>query len=332
MEAMLAILLALAPQTVAESLAAAHEAARADQFEAALAHVKTAEETAARLKSPELAARAKEAKAKYAALAKEFEAVKKAVAGGDGGAQAKWDLLVKQDPDALRHLAKSSDKALAQLAELELNKADPLRVADWWLAQAKKGGPVYGQPMTDRAVLVYREAFQKSSGLEREKLRMKLKAIAACPEKPAKGASSSTGWTAWKPGTVVDDSFAREGRKSLRLSPVPDNWSGVATEKVLVQPEYQVSAWFFMNAADGKAEVAIRYWGLDGKFLGQEGISVAGDMPIWTLAEKSVRPVAGVASVDFLVSYVGKTGSVWVDGVEIRAGEINLVPNGGFER
>lgn len=332
MEAMLAILMALAPQTVAETLAAAAEAARADQYEAALKHVDEAEKTAARLKSPELVARAKEAKAKYTALSKEFEAVKKATAGGDVGAQAKYDLLVKQDQDALRHLVKSSDKALAQLAELEINKADPMRVADGWMAQARKGGPVYSQPMTERALLVYRDAFVKSSGVEREKLRVKLKEIAGCPEKPAKGATSSTAWIFGKPGTVIDDAFAKEGRKSLRLSPIKDNWSGVSTDKVGVETEYTVSAWFFMNGTDGKAEVTVRYWGLDGKFLGQEGVSASGDMPIWTLVEKSVRPAANVASVDFVVGYVGKTGTAWVDGTSFRAGGKDLVANGGFER
>jgi hypothetical protein len=329
----------------------ADDAGKADDYDVAIAAVVAAGAVAAKAGDVDLTQLAREKEKEYKKLKTDFAKVKEAevkvAAAADPAAEltlGKFYSFTKNDwQKGLPHLAKCSDQPLKSAAEADLNaKAipDQIAAAEQWVAAANKNAPVRSL-IIEHALQLYRQAWEQSEGLEREKLRTKLHLIAGFPPQIS-SAGVPPGWNASHVSALnrvfVDSNFAHSGRRSLRFERDKDTDKGLvitdsAVYKAKPLKEYTLSLWVWSNRnTRTRSYIGLRWINASGGMIGASEIPLTADVPIWTKLSKSFICPDGAVSVDLQigVSHEGKC-TVFIDDVSVTMDGKEVFQNGSFE-
>jgi len=331
-------------------VALADDAAKEDQYELAIKSIQAAAVIAAKAGEADLALSAKARGTELAKLKVEFAKVQ----------EAQKKLLTEEDPvarlvvgrylcftkgnwlEGIPHLAQCSDAAIKSAAEKDFRAKTAEEfgwTADEWLIVAGKY-PGYRMATADRAAQLHRILWTQASGLEKEKLRTKLRAIAGFSPQPSVGGAFPS-WTNIDAlnRVFVEQNFAHSGRRSLRFDRDRDSEKGLALvdyeEPFPAKPlkEYTLSLWVWSNRNTGeRSYISVAWIDANGKFITFTEVPLTVDAPIWTRLTKSWTCPENAAKIDMQigVSYNGRC-TVFVDDISLTVDGKEMVRNGSFE-
>jgi hypothetical protein len=245
----------------------------------------------------------------------------------------------------LPHLAKGSDKALGSAAQKDIDGANtgPLRVGigDAWVELLKKL-PKNRAQILDRASKWYGEAWQDLDNVWKSKLRdqlRKLNGVPADPEKRPPGASAS----GWKDlgdvyGTLIDDTFARSGRRSMKVvrpgnkDPAATNHATTVSYPTKGSKVHELTFSYLTDGTDADIPMQILFLDGGGKQLPKEGgVALLSDEPFWHKIRLECESPPDAARVVIAVSGKIKKGAGWLDDLSMKVEGKELLQNGGFE-
>lgn len=130
-----------------------------------------------------------------------------------------------------------------------------------------------------------------------------------------------------------------KGKYSLFVRKGSKVWTIIKSEYVDKKSEVcTLSAWVKVLSGNiGKDEegdrLFLRFWGEEGKFLGQDGPSIPPQRGRWLFISKEIRIPPATHRVDVILALHQSTGEMLIDEVslEVKGSEKNLLLNGGFE-
>ncbi len=274
--------------------------------------------------------------------------------------------FVKGDWDAgLPLLARSKDKALADMAQFELGTGDAknealltgatfdfgeqaapdlVRGDALWELQ-KKYKETELRNIMNRAIYRYRLALSKVDDARRRKLLDRVskvvdrfRAMYTHPGKVLDGPPQGWGVVVGKgekiEGVAIDQTKSHAGRASLRVTPAKAGL--LVTEKKPIFPgEYILSFWYLSEGTVAPDPFAV--WLFDKadqlKTFRPPMPPDRGELPVWNRVEIKVKVDAEILGYRLYVDNVSmREGSLWIDELSFKSpkGE-ELAPNGGFE-
>jgi hypothetical protein len=252
-------------------------------------------------------------------------------------------LLVAGDYDkAFPLLAKSGDKLLAPLAELELSKpTDFMATAATYKDAVKKAPAALKLTLVDRMVFWYGKKWHSTvDEKEKAELRKIFNQIEPVPpgaDKFGKPGPQLSGWNwDYKFACNVEQEFARSGKfagKVVSSDPPPAGRQMLATIPIpaAAGKTYTLTAWVF-STANVDAGCGLQLLDMDGGTLKQVGKGVPQDSPFWQKVSTEVVAPEGTFRIVFSVVAKGMSkGAIWIDDVSIKMDGAEVLKNGGFE-
>jgi len=244
--------------------------------------------------------------------------------------------------EALERLAKGTDPILKGVAQKDISKPDDMvAMAGEWIEAAKKSVP-FRNPMVNRAIYWYSQAWFKADDKEKAKLRPMIAKLASPPpgfEKPDKKGESVFGWD-YSEVTVAftDNSFAHSGRKSVKILPMGKarkdfSYANTAMLPIVEKKKYIFSAWVFSERTDvdGKMDIVVLDNKGGPKALLEQTFLIPQDCPFWQKIAGEVEMPEGAFRVLIHFETKTTTGALWVDDVSIVLDGKDAMRNGGLE-
>ena len=221
----------------------------------------------------------------------------------------------------IEDLSKGKDAGLKKLAEDDLAGADPISIGDSWAARKEPGAKT-------RAAYWYAKVFEKATGIEREKLRGKLRSVFF---RPGKTLGIPAGWAAAKGNIAIDEACSRSGSKSLLILPTGVHHYPKVRQPVTAGKKYTISAWVMTDGSDKDFSIFMLNY-KEGKVETTGALTASADRPWWVRVEKTITIPAG-AEVSLACTGWYGSGKAWIDDLSIKAEDgTEYVVDGGFER
>lgn len=333
-------------------LSLADDALRANDYELAVGSANSASGVAAKLGDVDLVNYAKGKERESVRLKGEFAKVKEAEGkianGNDPEARlviGRFYCFTKEDwATGLPHLAQSSDVNLkgASASELAAKTSNEQgAAAEEWIAASTKL-PQQRAAIIDHALQLYRKVWDDASaGIEKEKLRTRLRTLANVPLQPG-SAGTPPGWNSSHVSALnrvfIEPNFSHSGRRCLRFDREKETDKGLAIVDSVTYPakplkEYTLSLWVWSERnTSERAYVSVRWINSDGGMMAASEIPLTVDVPIWTQLKKSWTCPENAAKVDLQigVSFKGRC-VVFVDDVSLTVEGKEVLQNGSFE-
>lgn len=274
--------------------------------------------------------------------------------------------FVKADWEAgLPLLAKSKDKALADLAQFELGTgeaknetlltgatfdfgeqvAPDLVRGDALWDLTKKYKEVELRNIMNRAIYHYKQALSKVDDARRRKLLDRVqkvtdrfRAMYTHPGKVLEGPPTGWGVVVGKgekiEGVATDQTRSHSGKASLRITPAKAGL--LVTEKKPIFPgEYTLSFWYLSEGTVAQDSFAVWLFDKADKLTTVRPPMPPdkGELPIWNRVEMKVKVDAEQLGYRLYIDNVGlREGSIWIDELSFKGPKGDeLVVNGGFE-
>lgn len=252
-------------------------------------------------------------------------------------------LLDKGDWEkGLACLGKSGDAVLKPVvdrdAQAPKDAAEQIKLGDAWLEAGEKRSGFKARSI-ERALYWFQKAWAFVDGKDKETLRRIFYKITPPPvgyDKPGKSQETAIGWgTQEVNGTFIDPTFARSGKRSLRLvQPKGKKYSGVDVSPFPVPPgrKYQITAWVYTDKTEADGKIQFRAHGKDNpNALMQKDFTIPQDSPFWQKITAEVEVPADAFRVLFYIDNNSTTGGQWVDDISLVADGKDYMKNGGFE-
>ena len=285
------------------------------------------------LSLPESAKRAVEVGKEYAKAAKAVQRIlDKEGTPEDYLASGRFLCFTKKAWDiGVADLAKGKDEVLQKIAEADLAGIDPVAIGDQWLAYGKR------EPAAkERSATWFAKAWAKAGGIEREKLRGKLRAALFRPGKAPSKTPAYPVSTQTKARVLYDETCSYSGVRSLILLPGDMKTTGGDHFPKFrpFGPGKYVLACRVMS--DGTAKdwpiFLVKAKTPDGKETPMMGLNSTTDQPFWVLVEAKFEIPAGATGM-FYGSAWHDAGTVWLDDLSIRSEDgTEFVEDGGWEK
>jgi hypothetical protein len=248
----------------------------------------------------------------------------------------------------LSHLARGSDKPLAEVAQKEIAGAEDapakIALADEWIKVSPKH-PKNRQAIHDHATSWYAQAWKALvEGPEKKRLRAKLHQIAGFNPQVAvlkKSGSLPEHWGSGTPETVSwENGFVFDGQRSMRFVPTgreKEMWfSSLQSNPVPTPPpgaKVCFSARVFSNGTNEDFSMGFRFLNSDGKIVSNRDIPVDPDSPFWTPARTIEVVPIGAHRMDVWLKSKSSTGVSYVDAVSAKTEDgREYLRNGAFEK
>jgi len=227
----------------------------------------------------------------------------------------------------IEDLSKSKDPALQKLAESDLVGTEPLSIGDAWAARK--------EPLAkERALWWYAKEWPKLTGIAREKLRSKVKALTS--RGPSREGAVPTGWKMDAKGQgriFIDESVSKSGRRSVCLTPTSTSTIWWTPFKPFPPGTYTMSAWVLPDGTEKETEFFnFKAWDASDKAIWPI-LKAPADFPFWTKVEQTFEIPPGAKQSHIYVLQHFAEGRVWIDDLSIRDKDgTEYVENGGVEK
>src|SRR5260221_1594108 len=226
--------------------------------------------------------------------------------------------------DAMRFLAKCSDKNLRTLAEHERDPgyvdtgAKKVGMGDEWVA-AVKSSPALYRSYYERASYWYALSWpdMKSDPVWGPKLRQQSERIAMSRPLGASAKGLPKGWRTDMGAPVLDGTNAKTGSYSIKMPTNPKTETRLISDPIPINGKtIEWSAWVRSDGTNSvNDEIALNYTDKADSLNGVIGSKAPTDLPFWTYVSGKAAIPADAAFVRILADVRSKAGTFWVDDI-----------------
>jgi hypothetical protein len=234
-------------------------------------------------------------------------------------------------------LSRGSDPFLQELAIKDLSDpAGPVvRLAlgdSWWNGAVQSKNTRLWPRFRERASYWYAKAWPSLQGLDKERLRTKIRAtlrpsdsqVIQIPEgwHDTPGSSNSK-------GCGLDQAISHSGKYSFKL--IPESHYRLGPFPAKKGQKITISAWMFSDGSESNFDgIRICVFGNE-PGQGIFGPSIPIDTPFWTYGEASMVLGEQADRFEVRLVFTSKTGRSWVDDISVKCDGVELIKYGSFD-